>query len=95
VGPGAPRQASSRSSYGGSNAQGFGAAYEGIAAFVEAEEAVDILCDSDADADANFPRRSRCGAEPERALRAQVQSIEASCDSHCGGEAAGAARKLG
>jgi hypothetical protein len=78
--------ASSRTPYGGSkaqafgsagdarplSAQGFGAAYERVAGFVEAEEAVDISCDSDADADANSPRRSRCGAEPERALCAQV-----------------------
>src|SRR5580700_8897734 len=83
--------ASSRTPYGGSNAQAFRAAYEGVAAFVEAEEAVDILCDSDADADADFPCRSRGGPKPERALGAQIQPVEASCDSHCGGEAAGAA----
>jgi hypothetical protein len=77
--------ASSRTPYCGSNAQGFRAAYEGVAALVEAQEAVGFLCDSDADADADFPRWFRCGAQPERALGAQVQSIQASCDSHRGG----------
>ena len=46
----------------GSNAQGFWAAYERVAAFVKAEEAVGILCDSDADADADFPGGFRRGA---------------------------------
>ena len=64
--------ASSRTPYDGSNAQAFRPAYGGVAAFVEAEEAVGVSCDSDADADANLPCRSRCGPKPERALRAHV-----------------------
>ena len=54
-----------------------------------------FLCDSDAHAYADFPCRSRCGPKPERALGAQIEPVQTLCDLHRGGEAAGAARKLG
>jgi len=47
-----------------STAESSGATDEGVAALVEAEEAVGFDVDADADADADFSGRFCCGAEP-------------------------------
>ena len=71
-------------------AEFFGAADVGIAAFVEAQEAMGVARDADANAFADCAGFARGYGQPKRAGGAQVQAILAEIHLKCLGQTAGA-----